>query len=202
MPIIKPGDGLPAWSELKHFEIITIAPQKKITLAQHSQKERIFIGEGGCHVRLGVNEIFLTKGSYFDVSFEQMKINVVSGYDGCTFVRVCGTWGDEIGGAGLFHLENSRSPVDNGDPVWYPKYTDFDSHYHDFDEYWIIIRGRGVVMTDGQLHIVQQGDCVATRMGVNHDFPKVFEPVDAIYFETTLRGKKRPGHLWSYRDRR
>ena len=35
-------------------------------------------------------------------------------------------------------------------------------------------------------------------MGHHHDFPEVFEPVRAVYFETTLEGQKRRGHLWEH----
>jgi hypothetical protein len=35
-------------------------------------------------------------------------------------------------------------------------------------------------------------------MGHHHDFPQVREPVWAVYFETTLRGAKRRGHLWEH----
>jgi mannose-6-phosphate isomerase-like protein (cupin superfamily) len=51
-------------------------------------------------------------------------------------------------------------------------------------------------MSENTLYDVGPGDCVATRMGHHHDFPAVTEPVLAIYFETTMRGKHRRGHLW------
>ncbi|MGH2616746.1 MAG: cupin domain-containing protein, partial [Thermomicrobiales bacterium] len=84
------------------------------------------------------------------------------------------------------------------DPVSYPKTTSFDSHYHDCDEYWIVWAGRGVAVSEGQEYEVGPGDCVATGMGHHHDFPRVQEPVQAVYFETTLQGAKRRGHLWEH----
>jgi hypothetical protein len=30
----------------------------------------------------------------------------------------------------------------------------------------------------------------------HHDFPLVHEPIFAAYFETTLEGERRRGHLW------
>ena len=71
-------------------------------------------------------------------------------------------------------------------------------HYHDCDEYWILFEGSGIAASEGKLYEVSQGDCVATGMGHHHDFPRVFEPVKAVYFETTLEGKKRRGHLWNH----
>jgi len=35
-------------------------------------------------------------------------------------------------------------------------------------------------------------------MGWHHDFPRVDRSVKAVYFETTMQGKKRRGHLWEH----
>jgi mannose-6-phosphate isomerase-like protein (cupin superfamily) len=43
---------------------------------------------------------------------------------------------------------------------------------------------------------VNAGDCIATKMGDHHDFPIVKEKIHGVYFETTLKGEKRLGHLW------
>ncbi|MCD6364983.1 MAG: hypothetical protein J7M14_03825 [Planctomycetes bacterium] len=42
------------------------------------------------------------------------------------------------------------------------------------------------------------GDCVLTGMGHHHDFPVIHEPYNCAYFETTMEGRKRPGHLWNH----
>src|SRR5690606_11814494 len=107
-------------------------------------------------------------------------------------------WGDEVGGSGLFSVHKSDAPQDRGDPVSYPKETNFDRHYHDMDEYWIVFRGQGVAVSEGKHYEVEAGDCIATGMGHHHDFPLVFEPIRAVFFETTLEGEKRRGHLWEH----
>ena len=90
-------------------------------------------------------------------------------------------------------------PAQNrGDPVGYRKQTAFDNHYHDCDEYWILFEGSGVAASEGRLYDVGPGDCVATGMGHHHDFPIVREPVKAVYFETTMEGQRRRGHLWNH----
>jgi mannose-6-phosphate isomerase-like protein (cupin superfamily) len=83
--------------------------------------------------------------------------------------------------------------------VGYAKTTNFDSHYHDCDEYWIVLEGRGVAVSEGKSYQVGPGDCVATGMGHHHDFPQASEPIKAVYFETTLQGQERLGHLWDHR---
>ena len=89
-------------------------------------------------------------------------------------------------------------PHDRGDPVSYPKATAFDAHYHDCDEYWIIFEGEGVAVSEGIAYDVAPGDCIATGMGHHHDFPQASETVRAVFFETTLKGDKRRGHLWNH----
>ena len=44
---------------------------------------------------------------------------------------------------------------------------------------------------------MRRGDCLAIGMGHHHDFPNAAEPIKAVYFETTLEGEKRVGHLWA-----
>ena len=110
----------------------------------------------------------------------------------------CAETGGKIGSYAVFTLDKSAHPRNDGDPTPYARNTVFDQHYHDFDEYWIITKGRGRVVTEGQVYDVAPGDCVATGMGHHHDFPLVFEEITGIYFETTLQGQKRLGHLWNH----
>jgi mannose-6-phosphate isomerase-like protein (cupin superfamily) len=115
-----------------------------------------------------------------------------------TLVHLCGRWGEETGGWGLFRVEEIERPVERGDPTPYPKRTRIDNHYHDCDECYIILAGRGTVVSEGRHYEVGPGDCVATGMGHHHDFPYAPEPVLAVYFETTLAGQRRRGHLWDH----
>jgi mannose-6-phosphate isomerase-like protein (cupin superfamily) len=54
------------------------------------------------------------------------------------------------------------------------------------------------VVVDNQHLEMRPGDCLPIPMGAMHDMPDAPEPVKAVYFETTLRGKKRTGHLWQH----
>ena len=54
------------------------------------------------------------------------------------------------------------------------------------------------MVSEGRHYAVGPGDCVATRRGDHHDFPLAPEPVTAVYLETTLRGRRRRGHLWDH----
>jgi mannose-6-phosphate isomerase-like protein (cupin superfamily) len=109
-----------------------------------------------------------------------------------------GTWGDDIAGCGVFRVANEEGATNQGDPVTYPKKTRVDAHYHDCDEFWLVLDGRGTVVVGPTAMQVRPGDCVPIGMGHHHDLPEVQEPVKAVFFETTLEGEKRVGHLWNH----
>ena len=56
----------------------------------------------------------------------------------------------------------------------------------------------GEVVTEGKRFDVRDGDCVATGMGHHHDMPVVHVTIRAVYFETSMAGQKRRGHLWDH----
>lgn len=77
----------------------------------------------------------------------------------------------------------------------------FDRHFHDTDEYWIILSGRGRVLSEGVEYVVGPGDILCTKMGDEHDILEILEePFRAFWFEDELRGQKRPGHLHRPQD--
>ncbi|GAA5059837.1 mannose-6-phosphate isomerase-like protein (cupin superfamily) [Thermocatellispora tengchongensis] len=72
----------------------------------------------------------------------------------------------------------------------------FDRHYHDCDEYWLIIEGRARVLTGGKEHDVGPGDLVCTRAGDEHDILALLGgPLTGFFFEGPLIPDGRPGHL-------
>ena len=69
-------------------------------------------------------------------------------------------------------------------------------HYHDCDEWWIVLSGKARVMSEGKEYIVTTGDILWTRMGDEHHLLEILEmPYGIAYLEEQLRGQKRPGHL-------
>ncbi len=70
-----------------------------------------------------------------------------------------------------------------------------DLHFHDCDEYWIVVQGRARVMTEGLEYEVGPGDMVATRMGAQHQLVEALDDLVLVWVEDELRGQKRPGHL-------
>jgi mannose-6-phosphate isomerase-like protein (cupin superfamily) len=200
MPVFKSGPGLaPDWCELEYFDVVRLSGGDEHTFPRIGEKEKLAVGLGSCEVQAGDRTIEAPQGTTVDLDTPGAQFHVSAGSDGCTLVRMAGRWGEETGGCGVFETEPGSASAENrGDPASYPRETSFDRHYHDCDEYWIILEGRAVAVTEGKRFEVGPGDCVATGMGHHHDLPVVEERVRAVYFETTMEGRKRGGHLWEH----
>jgi len=192
MPVIRRGALMPGWCELRMFANERLGPGQPLTLFGSSEPKDIAIVGRGMATILGQD---LAEGSV--VSLEGTTI-VTGGPEGATVIRMSGHWEEEFGGLGLFSVTELENPGNAGDLVDYPKYTSFDAHYHDCDEYWIVFEGHGIAVSEGKMYEVGPGDCVATGIGHHHDFPRCREPVRAVFFETTLHGQRRRSHLWDH----
>ena len=197
MPMFRSEDQYPDWCELEHFEVVRLNAGDEHGFARRGEVEKLIVGGGSCRLRVGTEEVEAATGANLDLtgpgSFEVLEVE-----EAATLVRFCGRWGAETGGSGIFTMDNSPQPEDKGDPVSYEKWTNFDSHFHDCDEYWIILEGQARAVSEGKTYEMKPGDCLATGMGHHHDMPLVHEPLRAVYFETTLEGQKRRGHLWDH----
>lgn len=185
----------PTWSELEHYSIISVAAGEEFRCQPEHDTNKLVVVEGTCTVSSAGQVRQLERGTSVDVADGDQ---LVTTEERATVVVLGGHWGDDCGGAGIFGVAQATERGDAGDPVDYPKHTNFDRHYHDCDEYWILVSGRGTASSENVLYEVGPGDCVATGMGHHHDFPLVEEPVLAVFFETTMRGERRRGHLWEH----
>ncbi len=199
MPVFRSGQGLaPKWCEMEYFEIVILSAGASHTFEFIGPKERLVVGQGRCRLGFGGQTVTAEEGANFECQTAEEPCQVQKALSEMTLVRMCGHWGDKTGGCGLFAVVEDDERMDQGDPVDYPKTTGFDNHYHDCDEYWIVLEGRGIAVSEGKSYQVGPGDCIATGMGHHHDFPQVFEPIKAVFFETTTEGQKRGGHLWEH----
>lgn len=199
MPVFKSGAGnAPKWGELDLFDFVRLDRGAKRVFERVSKKEKLMVCGGRCVLKFGDQQLYATTGANHDLAGSNDRFEILDVMAPVIVVRFCGRWGEEMGGSGLWEVNRSQQPKDTGDPVPYSKETNFDCHFHDCDEFWVIYEGRGVAVTEGKHYEVGAGDCVAIGMGHHHDFPKVHEHVRAIWFETTLEGRKRRGHLWEH----
>lgn len=197
MTVFKGGQTPPAWCELMAFERLALCAGEAHRLRQQAPRTRVLVTGGTLQMVGPKRSVVLKERQFLDLE-EVAGWSIRGVTDDAACVVLFGRWGDEIAGCGLFDVQNVAEPKDKGDPVDYPKFTTLDAHYHDCDEYWIILAGSGRVVVGGRHHDVQAGDCVAIGMGHHHDFPEVTAPVRAVFFETTLEGEKRIGHLWEH----
>jgi mannose-6-phosphate isomerase-like protein (cupin superfamily) len=204
MPVFRSGETPPLWSELRFFEIVRLAPGKSHIFERKGSKEKLVVGAGACRLKASEGDAPVEaaekgRGEFkFALDSADGQFAVQEALEPVTLIRMAGTWGEETGGYGVFSPKPAGETAPRGDDVSYPKATSFDNHFHDCDEYWIVYEGRGVVYSEGKRYEVGPGDCIATGMGDHHDFPETYEPVRAVFLETTLEGQRRPRHLWEH----
>lgn len=198
MPKIRSNEAHPVWCEMTYFEIVQLSPNERHVFARCGAKERLFVCEGECTIDVKGESMVGTRGVKPDLIGDEGQFVVENGASDSILVRVCGHWGEELGGSGVFSVTESERLPERGDPVDYPKATNFDNHYHDYDEYWIFYRGQGLTVSEGKMYEVVAGDCIATGVGHHHDIPQVYERLEGVFFETTIEEPKRRGHLWNH----
>jgi mannose-6-phosphate isomerase-like protein (cupin superfamily) len=187
----------PAWCELETFEVVELAAGESRRFPRGSVRERVIATQGNLQAGAGARSQVIREGQFLDLAGESVW-HLRGTARPAQAVVLRGRWGDELGGCGIFTGRANGPALVEGDPVDYPKNTGFDSHYHDCDEYWLILEGKATVVVGKRFIAVGPGDCVPIGMGHHHDMPMVESPVKALYFETTLEGLKRTGHLWNH----
>lgn len=198
MPVFKSGDVVPDWCELKFFEIVTLQPGDVHVFVRKGPKEKLIVGDGRCQLLILDETVDVEARSNLNLNSPEGAFEVVDVSEPTTLIRMAGVWGEDVGGSGLFAVDSVANPEERGDPAPYTKSTGIDNHFHDCDEYWIVFQGCGEVVSEKKHYEVGVGDCLAIGMGWHHDFPRVDAPVKAVYFETTMQGEKRRGHLWEH----
>jgi mannose-6-phosphate isomerase-like protein (cupin superfamily) len=193
--VVERGGSFPQWCELKSFSVHDLAAGTEIKAKVGHPQARLLVTAGGLQLRQAGGSQVLREQQF--VALEPGEYSL-SASAPAQAMLLEGTWGKELGGCGIFRAENVANPSDRGDKVDYPKRTNVDAHYHDCDEYWLMLEGRATCVVDGEHLAVAPGDCLLIPMGAMHDMPDAPEPVKAVYFESSLRGAKRIGHLWQH----
>ena len=68
-------------------------------------------------------------------------------------------------------------------------------HFHDANEYWIIIQGRGIATSEGSTYELGPGDMLLTKAGDEHSLI-VIEEMVAVYFYGVMPEGGRFGYLY------
>jgi mannose-6-phosphate isomerase-like protein (cupin superfamily) len=195
--VFRSGEAPPHWCELTAFYIHDLGIDEIVSCSPEGGRERLLVTNGTCQIQVDGGSQVFKEAQFVDVPADT-SYTVVGKSEGAQAVRLIGRWKNELGGCGVFRVQNAPDWTNKGDPVSYPKRTSVDSHYHDCDEYWILLDGAGEAVVGKNHFPMRPGDCLAIGMGHHHDFPDAAEPVKAVYFETSLEGEKRVGHLWQH----
>jgi len=192
------NQNFPDWAELKFYEIVTLKQNERKNFNSTVEKQVLFMCKGSCSFENGTEISKVSKGDVLEIKNDKTVSVFNSSIEQVLLIMVGGSWGNEIGGRGVFSLSSVEHPKNLGDATSYWRNTELDNHYHDCDEYWIFFEGNGVAVSEDKFYRIEPGICIATKMGDHHDMPVVHETLGGIYFETTLKGKKRIGHLWNH----
>jgi mannose-6-phosphate isomerase-like protein (cupin superfamily) len=200
MPVIRDYryQELPGWSDMKKYEQVTLRRNQPTKIKNKYNKLCLVVLFGNCSVEDNGEKIKLGQGDKYYTQTKELVLNYEHLYfsDKCQVMLIYGNW--EHVDVNIFIVDRFDIPENHGTPLKCYRNSGFDNHYHDFDEYWIIYKGSGVIYTEGDLYEVKTGDCVVTGMGHHHDFPIVHDIVSAIAVETQAMGQKRHGHLWEH----
>lgn len=206
MPLVRSYayEKLPAWAALKRYRKDCFHQGEAVEIELPYRRVAFVVLCGACEVEesgtktlVRQYEVYESKtGSFTMHGVFQPPFYFIRNVD---VLVIGGEWdGAEIN---LFMVNQSdcpenRSALGAGTPNSYYRNTNFDNHYHDFDEFWIVCEGSGVVQDNGSFYEVEEGDCVATGAGNHHDFPIVHSFVKALAIEMAPEPGKRHGHLW------
>ncbi len=199
MPLLKCSeDMMPSWSDLDFIDVVYLKEGELRSFISTSERELYFIGDGICKMIINRKISYAQRGHIFKIESLNSTIKVKAETD-CVIIVIGGHWEGLTGTHGIFTLDNSPNPKNDGDPAEYPRKTDYDNHYHDCDVYWIIFKGSGKAYSEGKEYEIKPGHCIATKMGDHHDIPEVAEEIHAVWFESSLKGLMREGNLWVHK---
>lgn len=71
----------------------------------------------------------------------------------------------------------------------------FDRHYHDFEEFWLVAAGHGIITVGGADHGVGPGDIIRTPPYVEHDIIAVTDELRVFWLSGPLPPGSAGAHL-------
>lgn len=195
---------LPQWSSLKLFEKVCFHQGESVRVNKEVEKLAFVVLTGTCEVEEGGEKTIVNVNEVYKAEKPDIKIRGIFKppfffIKNVDILIVGGNWKDaDINPfmVNISDIPSNESALGVGTPCDYYRNTNFDHHYHDFDEFWIVYSGSGAVQEDGIFYEVQEGDCLATGAGHHHDFPIAHGLVKALAIEVCPEGNQRHGHLW------
>jgi len=206
MPVIKNFryEDLPEWCELRRYERMVIKKGEKKEITTGFSKAAVMAVSGPLTITCGNKKVDINdadgvssvEGVVLDSGAFTVEFRVGPGFwmDRAVFYVFSGDW--QWAKVARFRVDRVDEPENPGDPADYFRNTCFDNHYHDYDEYWLLLQGGGVVQTEGMLYEVAPGDLVATKRGQHHDFPVAHAFTMCLGFKSRMGEPGRMGFNW------
>lgn len=192
MPVFTSGQ-MGEWCEVEDFQIVQLGAGEERRLRVSTARMHVICTAGRVNLRHGASRVVLEVAGQYEAHGGEVRLQACGP---AQILYATGHW-TEVTSAGIFKTAPGAPPTGDS-PYSYAKATPFDRHYHDCDEYWFFLEGRASAVCGDSFHEVGPGDCVATPMGWNHDLARCHSPsgIRAVWFESTLKGQRRAGHLW------
>ena len=199
MPVIQSGSkDVPAWCELEDFEIIRMPGEEVRTFPRRCDREIYVVVNGAPVLTCGDYECKSTDGGYFHLPPSRTDDTKIWAwhYD-TTIVRMVGHW-EALATAGVHIVKTTDEPIKDGRSYDDEKTSDFDRHYHDYQEYWVIYDGEGRLVIGEEFIDTKPGDCIIAPTAWHQDcqFVKGGGNLSLVWLGATPRGEKRIGHLY------
>ena len=113
MPVFQCGQGqAPDWCELELFEIVDLKPGDTRVFERESDKEKIIVGDGVCQLRFDGQVVDAEVKTKVELVGPEGQFEAINVTEPTTLIRMCGHWGEELGGLGIFQAgpnDNRRS---------------------------------------------------------------------------------------------
>lgn len=203
MSVIQTGDGkAPEWCELEDFEIINMKYDERRTFKRKCDREIYVVATGAPVFSFGDYECKGAEGAFVHVpSTCTDDMNIWAWHYNTMIIRMVGHW-KSMATAGVHIIKTAEKPLLDGMPYDDNKTTDFDRHYHDCQEYWVIYDGEGRLVIGEKFFDVKPGDCVLTPRAWHQDVESIKGGGDLslIWLGSTLHGEKRVGHLYESKN--
>lgn len=168
------------WVELDDFETFPMDPRDHTArreLTRGGLRERVIVLSGEVAAEWATGRASLRRNDWLELPADgAVRLQALIPAE---LMRMVGRWRD-VSVLTIFRVRPD---------------TEFDTHYHDCDEYWLFYRGRGTAVSEGETYQVGPGDVIATGMGHEHGFMPVTEIVEAIALEGAMERAGRRGHL-------
>lgn len=198
MSVFRAEEASPDWCDLRVFDFVDVGSGGSTVVKRRFPDEVLLVTYGTGHLRLGGASLVLREPQFIVLPKDVEEVRVDGTSRPVQIVRFGGSWGPDIFGCGVFRAGLDVSCQFVGDPVTYPKATRFDSHYHDYDEYWVILEGSGSVVVGDKSYRVRPGDCIPIGAGYHHDIPLCDATIKSAYVEISMFEPRRLGHLWAH----